>query len=61
MLAKLNTRYDEDQIKFLTVCSLLDVRYKNSRYIRQYLDEAYQQLENHVKEICDEHKKDEQN
>ena len=33
MLAKMETRYNSEQIKILTTCSLLDVRYKSSPYL----------------------------
>ena len=60
MLTKLNNRYSDEQTRFFKMCTLLDVRYKNSKdlygEISKYT-EAYTDLENHVKHICEEHNK----
>ena len=47
MLAKMKTRYNHQQIQFLTTCTLLDIRYKSSKYLLNGFD----QLEKDVKEI----------
>ena len=47
MLAKMNTRYSSDQMKILKTCTLLDIRYKSSKYLANDFD----QLEKDVKEI----------
>ena len=60
MLTKLNNRYNAEQTRFFRMCTLLDVRYKNSEELYGDLtvyNEAYTDLENHVKHICEEHNK----
>ena len=64
MLTKLNNRYSAEQTRFFRMCTLLDVRYKNSKDLygdfRLY-NEAYTDLENNVKHICEEHNKNKDN
>ena len=50
MLAKMDTRYNSEQIKILKTCSMLDVRYKSSPYLVDGLD----QFMKDVKEICED-------
>ena len=50
MLAKMETRYNPEQIKILTTCSLLDVRYKSS----PYLVHGFKQFMKDAKEICED-------
>ena len=50
MLAKMKTRYSSQQMQILTTCTLLDIRYKSSKYLLNGFD----QLEKDVKEILED-------
>ena len=64
MLTKLDNRYSDEQTRFFRMCTLLDVRYKNSKDLygdRRVYNEAYTDLENNVKHICEENNKKKDN
>ena len=39
MLAKMKTRYSSDQMKILTTCTLLDIRYESTKYLANDFDQ----------------------
>ena len=57
MLAKLNNRYSDEQTKFFKMCTLLDVRYKNSKDLYGEISNYIEAYTDHVKHICEEHNK----
>ena len=64
MLTKLDNRYSPEQTRFFRMCTLLDVRYKNSKDLygdRRVYNEAYTDLENNVKHIVEENNKNKDN
>ena len=44
MLDKLENRYSNEQIKILKICTLLDVRHKNEKYVKSDNDELSNQV-----------------
>ena len=44
MLEKLESRYSDEQIKIIKICTLLDVRHKNDSYVRNDYEELYHYL-----------------
>ena len=59
MLAKMKTRYTAQQTQFLTTCTLLDIRYKNS-FSKTDSIIAFHQLEKDVKQIMEDQEQESQ-
>ena len=58
MLAKMKTRYTAQQTQFLTTCTLLDIRYKNTISNTDAI--AFDQLEKDVKQIMEDQEQESQ-